>query len=59
MTKYLLLIVAFSNQPLGVSLKPVASYDQSHECQLFAEIENLKAVELKIPERLTCIKVNL
>ena len=50
MIKHLLLLITFSQQPYGIEIKHVETFDQAHECTTHSEIHNYLA---KRPERAT------
>ena len=57
MIKYLLLLITFSQQPAGIEIKHVATFDHSHECTAYSEIHNNLAKDQL--ERLVCIKAKI
>lgn len=58
MIKHLLLLITFSQQPAGIEIKHVATFDHSHECTTHSEIHNYLAKDLTT-ERLVCIKAKI
>ncbi len=57
MIKHLLLLITFSQQPYGIEIKHVATFDQAHECTTHSEIHNYLAKDQN--ERLVCIKAKI
>ena len=57
MIKYLLLLIVFSQQPAGIEIKHVATFEHNHECTTHSEIHNYLAKDQL--ERLVCIKAKI
>lgn len=57
MIKHLLLLIVFSQQPAGVEIKHVATFEQAHECTTHSEMHNYLAKDQS--ERLVCIKAKI
>lgn len=58
MIKYLLLLITFSQQPAGIEIKHVATFEHSNECTTNSEIHNYLAKKDQ-SERLVCIKAKI
>ena len=58
MIKHLLILIVFSQQPAGVEIKHVATFEHAHECTTHSDIHNYLAKDLT-RERLVCIKAKI